>query len=70
MILCDEPTGNLDSHNRNIVLDTLTELNNDGLTIVVITHDPDVAACTNRTFEIFDGRVTERLKSESGIDPS
>lgn len=67
LVLCDEPTGNLDSRNRNIVLETLTNLNGEGLTIVVITHDPEVAACTSRTFEIFDGQVSERTPQQMGV---
>lgn len=58
LVLCDEPTGNLDTHSGGQVLDLLDELSADGLTIVVITHDPTVAARTGRQVEISDGHVT------------
>lgn len=57
LMLCDEPTGNLDSHSSDAVLDLLDELSADGLTIVVITHDPNVAARTRRRAEIHDGHL-------------
>jgi len=57
LVLCDEPTGNLDSHSSGAVLDLLDELSTDGLTIIVITHDPTVAARTRSHVEIHDGRL-------------
>lgn len=57
LVLCDEPTGNLDSATGAQVLDLLDELNQDGLTVVVITHDPDVAARASRLVEIRDGML-------------
>jgi len=57
LVLCDEPTGNLDSASGQQVLALLDELNADGLTIVVITHDDVVAARARRTLEIRDGIV-------------
>ena len=59
LILCDEPTGNLDTANSEAVLRILEALNAEGTTIVVITHDPDVARRTRRTLRIHDGIVTE-----------
>jgi putative ABC transport system ATP-binding protein len=61
LLLCDEPTGNLDSVTAGEVLDLLDELHAEGLTIVVITHDPAVAARTGRTLAIRDGRVDAQL---------
>ncbi|HWL41544.1 MAG TPA: ABC transporter ATP-binding protein [Ilumatobacter sp.] len=58
VVLCDEPTGNLDTRSGGQVLDLLDELSAEGLTIVVITHDPAVAARTRRLVEISDGIVT------------
>jgi putative ABC transport system ATP-binding protein len=55
LLLCDEPTGNLDSRNAHLVMELLDELNAAGLTIVVITHDPVVAARAGRTIAIRDG---------------
>jgi putative ABC transport system ATP-binding protein len=59
LLLCDEPTGNLDSRNAAAVLDLLDELNAAGFTIVVITHDPAAAAHARRTIAISDGILLE-----------
>ncbi|WP_312034566.1 ABC transporter ATP-binding protein [Actinoplanes sp. TBRC 11911] len=59
LLLCDEPTGNLDSTNSRSVLDHLGELSANGYTIIVITHDPSVAARAERVVEIRDGRLVE-----------
>ncbi|WP_347881048.1 ATP-binding cassette domain-containing protein, partial [Pseudomonas sp. LA21] len=48
LLLCDEPTGNLDSENTASVLDLFDELGERGLTVVIITHDPNVAARARR----------------------
>jgi putative ABC transport system ATP-binding protein len=61
MILADEPTGNLDSKASREVLDILTGLNKSGHTIVLITHDPNVAGVAERVVEMADGRVAERV---------
>ncbi len=61
LLLCDEPTGNLDSANTAQVLELVTGLNADGLTVVLITHDPAVALGARRHVEVLDGRLTERL---------
>ena len=58
LLLCDEPTGALDTVTAGNVLDTLSALNADGMTIVLITHDPVVAARGSRTVEILDGVVS------------
>ena len=57
LILADEPTGNLDSHTGTEVLRLFTELNEAGRTIVLITHDLDVAAAAGRQVRIHDGRI-------------
>ncbi len=59
VLLCDEPTGNLDSVTTASVLDLFAELNRSGLTIVMITHEADVAARAHRRVRIVDGRLTE-----------
>ena len=55
LLLCDEPTGNLDSGTARGVLDLMARLHSEGMTIVMITHDRAVAARTQRTVEIRDG---------------
>lgn len=59
LLLCDEPTGNLDSENSANVIELLERLNADGMTIVLITHDRDIAARGNKTFHISDGQLTQ-----------
>ncbi|MER6268617.1 ABC transporter ATP-binding protein [Streptomyces sp900105755] len=63
LLLCDEPTGNLDSANARTVLELLEELHAEGLTVVLITHDPEVAARGGRTVSIRDGMLTERREA-------
>ena len=57
ILLCDEPTGNLDSKTGASIMELMTELNRKGSTIIVVTHDPNVANYTNRTIRIVDGRI-------------
>jgi putative ABC transport system ATP-binding protein len=63
VILADEPTGNLDSHSTQEVLRMLLELNARGSTIVLITHEPDVAAIAGRIVRLADGRIVEPLEA-------
>jgi putative ABC transport system ATP-binding protein len=57
ILLCDEPTGNLDSKTGASIMELMTELNRKGATIIVVTHDPNVANYTNRTIRIVDGCI-------------
>jgi putative ABC transport system ATP-binding protein len=57
LLLADEPTGNLDSASGRQVLEVLQRMNTAGLTLVVITHDPEVAALAGRIIRLHDGRV-------------
>jgi macrolide transport system ATP-binding/permease protein len=59
LLLCDEPTGNLDSKTSANLLDLLEKLNKDGLTLVVVTHDEKVANRASRRVHIVDGRLTD-----------
>ncbi len=59
LLLCDEPTGNLDSENTAAVLDLLDELNRQGLTVVVITHEREVADRAGRVLTMADGCLSE-----------
>jgi len=61
LILADEPTGNLDSGSSREVLGLLREVNQAGRTIVLITHDANVAAVARRVLEMSDGRIRERV---------
>ena len=63
LILADEPTGALDSKNGEDVLGVLADLAASGHTVVVITHDPDVAAWAERRIELLDGRVVADRKT-------
>lgn len=63
LILADEPTGNLDSANGEEVMNLLAELNNEGTTIVMVTHSPSDAEKAHRIVQLFDGHiVTENIK--------
>ncbi len=57
LILADEPTGNLDSRSGIEIMDLLTQLHRDGSTLIVITHDPTVAAMAERCIKIIDGKI-------------
>jgi putative ABC transport system ATP-binding protein len=57
LVLADEPTGNLDSTSGREVLSLLRELNRDGITIAVITHEHELARAMPRRVEIRDGRI-------------
>ncbi len=59
LLLCDEPTGNLDTATGAAILDLFAEMHDDGLTIVMITHDPDVAIRAKRRASIIDGTLEE-----------
>jgi putative ABC transport system ATP-binding protein len=59
LVLADEPTGNLDTHSTGDVLAVLDRLNRSGRTIVLITHEPDVAAHAGRLIRLVDGEIVE-----------
>jgi putative ABC transport system ATP-binding protein len=59
IILADEPTGNLDSRNGEMVMDLFQDLHREGATICMVTHDPRYARHAERTVHLFDGRIVE-----------
>lgn len=61
IILADEPTGNLDSQTSLEVMELFLELNRQGRTIIIVTHEPDIAAYCNRQIRMKDGRVLEEI---------
>lgn len=65
LILADEPTGNLDSHNGNEVMDMLTSLNGQGTTIIMVTHSEHDAKYSHRIIRMLDGeKITENILRE------
>jgi putative ABC transport system ATP-binding protein len=64
LLLADEPTGNLDSRTGEQVLDLLSELVQQGTTLVLVTHDPDVTRRAHRIVELKDGRLVRERRSE------
>ena len=69
LILADEPTGNLDTHNSAKVIEILQRINATGCTVLVITHDPEVAAAARRVIRIEDGRLHEQSRADSATVP-
>ena len=65
LLLCDEPTGNLDSKNSANVLDVFQALNREGLTLAVVTHDEEVARRGSRRVNMIDGKLTDRTRPSS-----
>ncbi|HSP17125.1 MAG TPA: ABC transporter ATP-binding protein [Thermoanaerobaculia bacterium] len=68
ILLADEPTGNLDSKNGAIVMDLIRELNDDGTTICMVTHDARYAEHADRKIRLFDGRLAGEERQESRLE--
>jgi len=68
LLLADEPTGNLDSQMARSVMDLLEELHREGATIVMVTHDPQLAARAQRNVHVIDGQVVD-IAAELGLSP-
>ncbi|MEM1623142.1 MAG: ABC transporter ATP-binding protein [Sulfolobales archaeon] len=64
ILLADEPTGNLDTSSAKVVVKTFLELNKHGQTIVVITHNPEVAHCSQGIYVMRDGRIVSTLSPD------
>ena len=59
IILADEPTGNLDTRASHEIMEFFTELNREGATVIVVTHEEDIAACTKRIIRFQDGQIIQ-----------
>lgn len=57
LLLADEPTGALDTKSGNQIMDIFRQLSRDGVTIIMITHEPAIAACADKTYHILDGEL-------------
>jgi putative ABC transport system ATP-binding protein len=69
IIFADEPTGNLDSHTGEVILELFRKLSQEGRTIALVTHDPEIAAVTPRRIEIRDGRISKTVDAKlAGLD--
>jgi putative ABC transport system ATP-binding protein len=64
ILLADEPTGNLDSKNGEVVMNLLSDLHKQGSTICIVTHDPRYSRCADREIHLFDGRITDEEQFE------
>ena len=65
IILADEPTGNLDSKSGHEIMNILDELHNRGNTIILVTHEDDIAQHAHRVIRLFDGKITEDVELKS-----
>jgi putative ABC transport system ATP-binding protein len=67
LILADEPTGNLDSHSGEEIMDLLHSLHQRGRTIVMVTHDPETAVHADRVLHVRDGRIAMDETDHNGV---
>lgn len=67
IILADEPTGALDSKTTVEVMEVLTNLNKEGITTIIVTHEPSVAEMTNRIIHLKDGMIEYETRKENGV---
>ncbi|MFM7803997.1 MAG: ATP-binding cassette domain-containing protein, partial [Verrucomicrobiota bacterium] len=71
IILADEPTGNLDTHTGELILSVFRRLAAEGRTVILVTHNPEIAAVTPRRIEIRNGRLAHQVGARlAGLDRS
>ena len=63
IVLADEPTGNLDTKTGKDIMDIFSRLNNEGTTIIIVTHERDIAGLTKRTIEMIDGNIDRDINT-------
>ncbi|NOY96762.1 MAG: ABC transporter ATP-binding protein [Chlorobi bacterium] len=68
IILADEPTGALDTSTSYEVMEILKEINNDGITVIIVTHEHDIAAMTHKIIRLKDGTISEVIKNGDLMD--
>jgi putative ABC transport system ATP-binding protein len=69
LILADEPTGNLDSHTSEEIMALFGALNREGITIVLVTHEPDIAAHARRQVRFLDGQIVSDHTTAASLEP-
>ena len=67
LLLADEPTGNLDTQSGNEVIDTMEKLQQRGITLVVVTHDPELGRRAQRQLNMIDGRIVSDQRNQGGV---
>jgi putative ABC transport system ATP-binding protein len=71
IIFADEPTGNLDTHTGEIILELFRSLSQQGRTVIIVTHNPEIAAVTPRRIEIRNGKIADRVDARlAGLEKS
>jgi putative ABC transport system ATP-binding protein len=69
IIFADEPTGNLDTHTGEVILSLFRKLSQEGRTVILVTHNPEIAAVTPRRIEIRNGKIAEKVDARlAGLD--
>ena len=69
LIFADEPTGNLDTHTGEVILELFRNLSRQGRTVMLVTHNPEIAAVTPRRIEIRNGKIADKVDTRlAGLD--
>lgn len=68
IVLADEPTGNLDTKTSHDIMELFARLNEEGVTVILVTHEPDIAECAKRILRFGDGRLLEDTAGSKGGD--